>query len=228
VVPLLIVLVAGALDIAARSGGARSFAFAVGTCAAANCAFFLLAMPLPVRMADTWSLPSWRLRLERQANRSMLDFTWAEIRDHDALCRKWQSYARGHFAREDTAFVGEYAPGRRVYSREMVYYLGQYAILGLAHDSMRHTWYFPNMPPRAGGRRVLVPSGIKRLVWLVEDLPPRADAATRALFIHRATLLGRARQMVVLELPASRLPVSYLGFRLTRARPEGRRAGGES
>jgi len=223
VVPLLIVILAGALDIAlGTQRGMPWRAFVLSASAAANCAFFLCAAPLPVRSPDTWSLPSWRLRLARQVNRSVLDLTWGEIRDHDSFCRRWQCYARAHFRREDTVLVGEEARGRRGYPRQMAYYLREYLILGLDHQRHRHAWYRCGARQCVGGRVVAVPPGARHLVWLVEDLPAGADTATRSRFAHRATLLGRARELQVLELPTNTLPISYLGFRVVRAETAGR------
>jgi hypothetical protein len=104
----------------------------------------------------------------------------------------------------------------------MAYYLREYLVLGLDHQRHRHTWYRWGVRPRMGGRVAVVPSGARHLVWLVEDLPAGADTATRSRFAHRATLLGRARELRVLELPTNTLPISYLGFRVVRAETAGR------
>jgi hypothetical protein len=218
VVPLLIVILAGALDIALRPPpSAPSFALVVCGMAVANCAFFLAAAPLPVPMAGTRSLPSWLAPAARLANGSALNFTWGEIRDNDAFCRSWQSYVRAHFNPEDTVLVAETTPSRRIYDRLITYHLREYALLALNHSWHRHTWYRPGLVPRSGGPTVLVPQSARHLVWLVSDLPLWADAGARGIFTELAVFRARTRQMRVLELPAGSLPVSYLGFRLVQA-----------
>jgi len=119
--------------------------------------------------------------------------------------------------------VVEVAAKRKIYDRQIAYHLGEYAILSLNQSWHRHTWYRTGIVPGSAGPTVLVPRSVRHLVWLVSDLPPWADAATRGLFTERAVFRTRTRQMRVLELPAASLPISYLGFRLAQGEDEKKR-----
>jgi 4-amino-4-deoxy-L-arabinose transferase-like glycosyltransferase len=180
----------------------------------ANGAFFVSARPLP-RDFDA-AKPGWRQTAEHEVFDWIFSRTAAALRHHEAVLTAFVSAIRGLYSPEDTAIITELGNARSYpWLRHAMFYLPGYTIYELRVGDATPGYYAPRlasaMTPMVDGP-VVLPAGIKRLVWFVDHWSPATERPPGLAEIE----IPHGRYLYV--LPVGRKPVRYAGYTLVRAR----------
>jgi 4-amino-4-deoxy-L-arabinose transferase-like glycosyltransferase len=180
----------------------------------ANGAFFVSARPLP-RDFDT-PRPVWRQAVEHEAFDWIFSRTAAALRQHEAVMATFVGAIRALYHQTDTAIITELGNTRSYpWLRHAMFYLPEYAIYELRVGETTPGYYAPRqasaMVP-VPDSDVMLPAGVKRLVWFVDHWSPSTERPPGLMEIE----IPHGRYLYV--LPLGRKPVTYAGYTLVRAR----------
>jgi Dolichyl-phosphate-mannose-protein mannosyltransferase len=182
-----------------------------------NGSFFVSARPSP-RDFDT-PLAPWQRRISDEAFDWIWSRTAAALYEHEAVVRMFVESIRGQYDPVDTAVVTELGnPRSYPWLRHAMFYLSEYPIYQLRVDAEAPNYYAPRLSSTMSptpDSEILVPAGVRRLVWFVDHWNP---------------LQPRPAGLTEIELPYGRflyvLPlgrhVEYAGYTFV---PDGPRRG---
>ena len=180
-----------------------------------NTGFFVSARPLP-REFDHRSSDSWMWRARDELHDWIMSRTAAALREHEAVIRTYVDTIRERYDPSDTALVTELNnPRSYPWLRHAMFYMPEYPIYQVQLGPMPLGFYAPQSAVTmilTPGSRILLPTGIRQLVWFVDHWDP-ATAAPPGL---REIPLPYGRYLYV--LPLTRKPVEYAGYTFERAR----------
>ena len=180
-----------------------------------NTGFFVSARPLP-REFDHRSSDSWMWRARDELHDWIMSRTAAALREHEAVIRTYVDTIRERYDPSDTALVTELNnPRSYPWLRHAMFYMPEYPIYQVQLGPMPLGFYAPQSAVTmilTPGSRIVLPTGIRQLVWFVDHWDP-ATAAPPGL---REIPLPYGRYLYV--LPLTRKPVEYAGYTFERAR----------
>ena len=180
-----------------------------------NTGFFVSARPLP-REFDHRSSDSWMWRARDELHDWIMSRTAAALREHEGVIRTYVDTIRERYDPSDTALVTELNnPRSYPWLRHAMFYMPEYPIYQVQLGPMPLGFYAPQSAVTmilTPGSRILLPTGIRQLVWFVDHWDP-ATAAPPGL---REIPLPYGRYLYV--LPLTRKPVEYAGYTFERAR----------
>jgi hypothetical protein len=179
-----------------------------------NTGFFVSARPLP-REFDHRSSDSWMWRARDELHDWIMSRTAAALREHEAVIRTYVGTIRERYDPSDTALVTELNnPRSYPWLRHAMFYMPEYPIYQVQLGPMPLGFYAPQSAVTmilTPGSRIVLPTGIRQLVWFVDHWDP-ATAAPPGL---REIPLPYGRYLYV--LPLTRKPVEYAGYTFERA-----------
>jgi hypothetical protein len=195
-------------------------AAAVAVVVFVNGSFFVNARPLPRDFETPKS--AWVKMAQDEAFDWIFSRTAAALREHEEVVRTFIAAITGQFSPDDTAIVTELGnPRSYPWMRHAVFYLREYPIYELQVGDLPAGYYAPQLSlamTRVRDSEVLLPAGIKRLVWFVDHWSPTSERPPGLMEIE----IPYGRFLYVLAV--GRKPVSYAGYTLVREEPP-RRAG---
>lgn len=171
------------------------------------------APDVPGRLAEAPDADGWASALRARYRFRLWPHTVRGLREQEAVIRAYVEGVRREFDPRDTVLVTELGnPRSYPWFRHAMYYLPEYAVYHLRVGRQSPGWLSSRqdgMVVSLGGPEVLLPSGARRLVWVVDHwspwLPPPPGL--------RARPLPHGRWLYVLDL--ERRPVEHGGYRLT-------------
>jgi hypothetical protein len=222
--PALVILLSRVLVWAVAAGSARlrrpNWRWALTTAVLlplvlVNTGFFVSARPLP-REFDHRASDSWIWRARDELHDWIMSRTAAALREHEAVIRTYVDNIRERYDPSDTALVTELNnPRSYPWLRHAMFYMPEYPIYQVQLGPMPLGFYAPQSAVTmilTPGSRIVLPTGIRQLVWFVDHWDP-ATAAPPGL---REIPLPYGRYLYV--LPLTRRPVEYAGYTFERAR----------
>ncbi len=182
-----------------------------------NGSFFVSARPL-TRDFDT-PKPAWQQLAADEAFDWIFSRTAAALREHEAVVRAFVDSIRGLYDPADTVVIAEVG-NRRSYPwlRHAMYYLPEYPIYELRVGSLPPGFYAPRdaqAMTRSAETEIVLPPGVRRLVWFVDHWNPAAERPPGLMEIE----IPYGRFLYVLPLP--RKPFEHAGYTFVRL-PRGR------
>jgi len=173
-----------------------------------NGSFFVSARPAP-RDFDT-PKPTWVRTVEQE----IFDWVWsrtaAALREHEQVVQTFVGAIRGLWDPADTAVITELGnPRSYPWLRHAMYYLPEYPIYELKVGDLPPGYYAPRSAQamaRTPGTVILLPAGVRRLVWFVDHWSPTSERPAGLEEID----LPYGRYLYV--LPVGRRPVHYAGY----------------
>jgi hypothetical protein len=140
-----------------------------------NTSFFVNARPTP-REFENRSGEAWRWRVRDEIHDWIMSRTVAALREHEAVIRAYVDTIRAVYEPSDTVLVTEIG-NRRSYPwlRHAMFYLPEYPMYLLQVGELPLGFYAPQsavtMIPTPGDS-IMLPPGVKRLVWFVDHWDP--------------------------------------------------------
>jgi Protein O-mannosyl-transferase TMEM260-like len=222
--PALVLLLSRALVDAVAAGTARLrrpnwrralTAAALVPMLLVNTGFFVSARPAPREFANR-SGETWRWRAQDEFHDWIMSRTVAALREHEAVIRTYVDTIRAVYEPSDTVLVTELGnPRSYPWLRHAMFYLHEYPMYQLQVGEVPHGFYAPQSSATmilTPGDHIVLPRGVKRLVWFVDHWDPVLARPPGLLEIE----LPYGRYLYVLPLP--RRPVEYAGYTLVRDR----------
>jgi hypothetical protein len=222
--PALVILLSHVLVWAVGAGSARlrrpNWRWALTTAVLlplvlVNTGFFVSARPLP-REFDHRSSDSWVWRARDELHDWIMSRTAAALREHEAVIRTYVDTIRERYDPSDTALVTELNnPRSYPWLRHAMFYMPEYPIYQVQLGPMPLGFYAPQSAVTmilTPGSRIMLPAGIRQLVWFVDHWDPATEAPPGLQEIA----LPYGRYLYV--LPLTRKPMEYAGYTFERAR----------
>jgi Dolichyl-phosphate-mannose-protein mannosyltransferase len=227
--PALVVLLSAVL-VAALGGAAATLtrpwvrpvalAAAVAVVVFVNGSFFVNARPLQRDFERPRA--AWMKTAEDEAFDWIFSRTAAALREHEEVVRTFVGAITGQFSADDTAIITELGnPRSYPWMRHAVFYLPAYLLYELQVGELPAGYYAPRgslAMTRVPYSDIVIPAGIKRLVWFVDHWSPTSTRPAGLVEIE----IPYGRFLYV--LPVGKKPVRYAGYTLIREEPP-RRAG---
>jgi hypothetical protein len=180
-----------------------------------NTEFFVSARPAPREFAHR-SGETWRWRAQDEFHDWIMSRTVAALREHEAVIRTYVDTIRAVYEPSDTVLVTELGnPRSYPWLRHAMFYLPEYPMYQLQVGEVPRGFYAPQSAATmilTPGEYIVLPHGVKRLVWFVDHWDPTRARPPGLLEIE----LPYGRYLYV--LPLSRRPVEYAGYTLIRDR----------
>jgi hypothetical protein len=180
-----------------------------------NTGFFVSARPAPREFAHR-SGETWRWRAQDEFHDWIMSRTVAALREHEAVIRTYVDTIRAVYEPSDTVLVTELGnPRSYPWLRHAMFYLPEYPMYQLQVGEVPRGFYAPQSAATmilTPGEHIVLPRGVKRLVWFVDHWDPTRARPPGLLEIE----LPYGRYLYV--LPLSRRPVEYAGYTLIRDR----------
>jgi hypothetical protein len=180
-----------------------------------NTGFFVSARPAPREFANR-SGETWRWRAADEFHDWIMSRTVAALREHEAVIRTYVETIRAVYEPSDTVLVTELGnPRSYPWLRHAMFYLPEYPMYQLKVGEVPRGFYAPQssaMMVLTPGDYIVLPRGVRRLVWFVDHWDPTLSPPPGLLEIA----LPYGRYLYV--LPLTRRPVEYAGYTLVRDR----------